>query len=86
MDDRGCDCGLVCLGIVQMFLCPFLIGYIWAIITGIMTLANAYGSLEYLCLFTHFSYFYGRNCSIFHFVDMKYRIIIVVIHFYLKWK
>ena len=45
MDDRGCDCGLVCLGIVQMFLCPFLIGYIWAIITGAMTFANAYGQL-----------------------------------------
>ena len=45
MDDRGCDCGLVCLGIVQMLLSPFLIGYIWAIITGAMTFANAYGQL-----------------------------------------
>ena len=67
MDDRGCDCGLVCLGIVQMFLCPFLIGYIWAIITGAMTLANAYGSLEYLCLFTHFSLFLWQKLQYFPF-------------------
>ena len=45
MDDRGCNCGLVCLGIVQLLLAYVFIGWIWAIITGIMTLANAYGQL-----------------------------------------
>ena len=37
MDDRGCNCGLVCLGILQMFLCVLFVGYIWAIVTGVMT-------------------------------------------------
>ena len=45
MDDRGCNCGLVCLGILQMFLCVLFVGYIWAIVTGVMTFVNAYGQL-----------------------------------------
>ena len=42
---------------------------------------------NYKTLFVHtLFFFYGRNYSIFHFIIMKYRIIIIVIHFYLKWK
>ena len=42
---------------------------------------------NYKTLFVHtLFFFYGRNCSIFDSVGMKYRIIIIVIHFYLKWK
>ena len=45
MDDRGCNCGLVCLGILQFILASFFVGYIWAIVTGVMTFVNAYGQL-----------------------------------------
>ena len=45
MDDRGCNCGLVCLGILQFILAYFFVGYIWAIVTGVMTFVNAYGQL-----------------------------------------
>ena len=42
LDDRGYNGSLVCLGILQLILTYVLIGYIWSIITAIMTLRNAY--------------------------------------------
>ena len=45
LDDSGCNCGIVCLGILQIILLPFVVGYIWSIITGVMTFVCAYGTL-----------------------------------------
>lgn len=42
MDSRGCNCPVVVIGFVQLFLTSFYgIGYIWAIATGVLAFMNA---------------------------------------------
>ena len=45
IDENGCDPNLFILGITQIGLTISGVGYIWAIITGILTFYNAYGTL-----------------------------------------
>ena len=43
MDERGCNCGIVCLGITQLiFVAAFGVGYVWSFISGLITLCRAY--------------------------------------------
>ena len=42
MDTRGCNCLVVVIGFIQLFLATYYgIGYIWAIATGILAFINA---------------------------------------------
>lgn len=43
MDERGCNCSVVCLGITQLiFVAAFGVGYVWSFISGLITLCRAY--------------------------------------------
>ena len=40
MDERGCNCGIVCLGITQLiFAAAFGVGYVWSFISGLITMS-----------------------------------------------
>ena len=43
MDERGCNCAIVCLGLSQfLFVALFGVGYVWSFISGLITLIRAY--------------------------------------------